>query len=251
MFTDTDYDKLRQLMAQDPAANALIEKLLASHQEMISTISHEIRNPLTLVYSTLQLIEAQHPEVASFRHWESLHNDIEYMNSLLTELSLFNNSERLSIKPIDFHKFMKQLVLSFAASCANTQIEFTSYLAPDLPMIPADSLRLQEVFLNLLRNAQEAVSPTGSIRLDAVYTDTTVIITIQDNGCGIPEEYLADIFTPFVTHKPNGTGLGLAISKRTISAHGGTIQVSSHPDSGTTFTVILPLKDTSVSHGTV
>lgn len=251
MFTDTDYDKLRQLMAQDPAANELLEKLLTSHQETISTISHEIRNPLTLVYSTLQLIEAQHPEVTSFRYWESLHSDIEYMNNLLTELSTFNNSQRLSVKPIDFHKFMKQLVLSFAASCANTQIEFTSYLAPDLPVIQADALRLQEVFLNLLRNAQEAVDATGTIRLDATHNSTTVIITIKDSGCGISDEYLADIFTPFVTHKPNGTGLGLAIAKRTITAHGGTIQVSSHPDSGTIFTVTLPIKDTATPYATV
>lgn len=251
MFTDTDYDKLRQLMAQDPAVDTLINKLLASHQETISTISHEIRNPLTLVYSTLQLIETQHPEVTSFRHWESLHSDIEYMNHLLTELSSFNNSERISVKPINFYQFMKQLVLSFAASCTNTQIEFTSYLAPDLPTILADSLRLREVFLNLLKNAQEAVGSTGTIRLDAIRSDSSVIITIKDNGCGIPEEYLDDIFTPFVTHKPSGTGLGLAIVKRTITAHGGAIQLSSQPDSGTTFTVTLPIQTTTASQGTV
>ena len=68
MFTEKDYDKLQQLMAESPENRALIQKLLSSHQETISTISHEIRNPLTLVYSTLQLIEMQHPEVKEYKY---------------------------------------------------------------------------------------------------------------------------------------------------------------------------------------
>lgn len=241
MFTDTDYDKLKQLMAEKPENEALIQKLLASHKETISTISHEIRNPLTLVYSTLQLIESQHPEVSSFRHWDSLKEDIVYMKQLLEELSSFNNSTILSVKPFDFRKFMEQLVISYAINFTDSDIEFTSYIDPALPIITADSIRLKEVFLNLLRNASEAIDKTGSIRLNATYTENTIIVSIKDSGCGIPAEHLDNIFSPFITYKQGGTGLGLPIAKRTIEAHNGNISVSSTPDNGTTFTITLPV----------
>ena len=244
MFTDTDYDKLQQLMAETPENEALIKKLLASHKETISTISHEIRNPLTLVYSTLQLIESRHPEVNSFPYWESLRTDIEYMKVLLEELSALNNSESFSLKYFDFYTFMKQLVLSFAVSCSDSDVEFTSYIDPELFSIEADPIKLREVFLNLLRNAKEAIAGTGTIRLEAHRCDNCVRITIQDSGCGIPEEYLTDIFTPFVTHKTGGTGLGLAIAKRTIDSHKGNISVSSVVGAGTAFTIVLPVSQT-------
>ena len=85
MFSTTDCDKLQQIMKESPEKNELLTRLLESHRMEISTISHEIRNPLTLVYSTLQLIETQHPEVTSFRHRAEMHQDIEYMKQLLEE----------------------------------------------------------------------------------------------------------------------------------------------------------------------
>lgn len=244
MFTDADYDKLQQLMAESPENEALLNKLLSSHKETVSMISHEIRNPLTLVYSTLQLIESRHPEVNAFPYWDSLRADIEYMKVLLEELSVFNNSTSISLKPFDFHSFMKQLVLSFAVSCSDSDVEFTSYVDPALPIFNGDSIKLREVFLNILRNAKESIQNIGTIRLEATLRDNAIVITIQDSGCGIPEQSLADIFTPFVTHKTGGTGLGLAIAKRTIESHKGNITVSSNVGTGTTFTITLPVSST-------
>ena len=241
MFTDTDYDRLQQLMAESPENEALLQKLLRSHQETVSMISHEIRNPLTLVYSTLQLIESMHPEVNSFKYWDSLRSDIKYMTALLEELSALTHSTTLSLETIDFCTFMKQLVISFAVSCTDSPVEFTSYIDPALPKLRADRIKLREVFFNLLRNARESITSSGTIRLEAHDRDGHIQITIQDSGCGIPEEYLADIFTPFVTHKIGGTGLGLAIAKRIIESHKGTIQVSSKVNMGTTFTVSFPV----------
>ena len=77
----------------------------------ISTISHEIRNPLTLIYSTLQMIEASNPEVLNIRHWSDLHSDIEYMKQLLEELSAYNNGQRLSPSSTDFDIFLKKISL--------------------------------------------------------------------------------------------------------------------------------------------
>ena len=213
----------------------------------ISTISHEIRNPLTLVYSTLQLLESQHPEVLSFRHWNELHQDIEYMNQLLLELSSYNNGGRLDLQPVDLNTFLKVLSLSFASSIVDTDIEFSSRIDPDLPVISMDSVKIQQALLNLLRNARDAVltkdaSTHPAICMAASAEKSRIKITISDTGCGITPEDLSSIFEPFVTHKKDGTGLGLAITRRIMIAHGGTIEVTSTPGTGTVFTLFLPIK---------
>lgn len=245
MFTETDYDKLLHLMEEKPENKALIQKLLDSQEETLRTISHEIRNPLTLVYSTIQLIERQHPEVAEYRHWASLKKDTEYMQLLLNELSSFNNGNKLTLSSFSLSALLQQIAISYAASLVDTDIEFTSYIAPDLPSIEGDSIKLKEVILNLLRNAADAVdsqSCAGTISLFAAcdIPANQIILKVRDSGCGIPEEHLADIFTPFVTYKQGGTGLGLAIANRIITAHHGRISAESTPGIGTTFTIILP-----------
>lgn len=241
MFTHADYDKLQQLMAKDPENRALIEKLLASHEESVAAISHEIRNPLTLVYSTVQLLESRHPEIASDRYWISMRDDIEYMQQLLNDLSSLNHSRSLFLSEFSFRSFMEQIVLSFAVSCSGGPVEFTSRLAFDLPVIKGDRVKLREVFLNLLRNAREAIKGTGSIRLEAFCSPSGVTVTISDTGCGITEDQLKHIFEPFTTYKQGGTGLGLAIADRTVQAHGGSITVKSSPETGTEFRVFLPV----------
>ena len=98
-------------MAESPEKEELLTRLLHSHRMDISTISHEIRNPLTLIYSTLQMIEASNPEVLNIRHWSDLHSDIEYMKQLLEELSAYNNGQRLSPSSTDLDIFLKKISL--------------------------------------------------------------------------------------------------------------------------------------------
>ena len=232
-FTANDYEKLHQLMNSSPEIRELLQKLLDSQQYTISKISHEVRNPLTLIYSTFQLIESSHPETRDFSHWSELREDIEYTISL--------NSEHLHLSTFSAQDFLGQICLSFAASCVDTDIGFSSLIAPDLPSLTADRLKLHEAILNLLRNAREAISSVGSIRLEAVLKDQMLQITISDTGCGISPEYLDTIFDPFVTYKPDGTGLGLAIVSRTITAHAGTVTVTSSCGKGTSFLLLLPI----------
>lgn len=265
MYTSTDIDKLRQIMAENQELADIISKLLSSHRESISIITHEIRNPLTLVYSSLQLIESNHPEVHTFRHWDTMRQDVLYMMQLLADLSDYNNGFSLHKQPLDTGRFLKQLVLSFAASSETSNIEFTSRIAPELPYIQADGPKLKEVLLNLLKNAFEAIpsGAPGSVRLDADIITLTASerinipdtsasfsslqIQIRDNGCGIPSNHFDEIFTPFTTFKSGGTGLGLPLSKRIVEAHGGTLQVKSSPDIGTVFTILLPVSSAPAS----
>lgn len=249
MFSATDYDKLQQIMEESDEKKELLTRLLESHRMTVSTISHEIRNPLTLISSTLQLISAQHPETASFKYWDQLLSDVEMLKLLLEDLSSYNNGDKLNVKETGSNSFFQSLSLSFAASLAETNIEYRSYIAPDLPPINCDALKLRQVLLNLLRNAKDAVlscehtHPEISMEVRMDHPETNqIIVTVSDNGCGIPSEQLEHIFEPFVTYKSDGTGLGLAIVSRIISAHKGTISVSSTPGTLTSFTLTLPIE---------
>lgn len=241
MFTTNDYQQLTSLMNTSPEYSELIHKLMDSYEFTISKISHELRNPLTLIYSTLQLIESQHPEVKEFKHWPQMIEDVVFTTELLNELSTYNNSQHLNLKTFDFQEFIRHIALSFASSITETDIEFTSKIDSSLPQITGDKTKLQEIFLNLLKNAQEAVGTDGKIRLNSFVRDGFVIIEISDNGCGIEPEQLDTIFTPFVTYKQGGSGLGLSIVQSTTLAHNGTVSVDSVEGKGTCFTVSLPI----------
>lgn len=253
MFTATDHDRLQQIMNESSEKRELLQRLLESHRMEISMISHEIRNPLTMVYSTLQLIESQHPEVQDFRHWKELHQDIEYMKLLLEDLSSYNNGGTISPRLVSMTAFLREVALSFASSTMDTPLEFTSRITDDLPVLPVDPIKLRQVLLNLLVNARDAVlnntdsgsdsqRHSASVSLEASSTDSTVEIRISDTGCGIPSDIMDSIFQPFVTFKPNGTGLGLALASRIVQAHGGRLQVVSPSDGPTVFTVFLPVQ---------
>ncbi len=211
-------------------------------QLMLSKFSHELRNPLTTLYSTVQFLEMKHPEVKEFKYWSSLSHDIEYINVLIDELSDFSKSDNLNLSTFDFRAFLDQISLSFAASIAFSDVKYTAKIDSSIHQITGDKTKLQEVFFNLLKNAFEASQPDCSIFLTARCVDNAILITIKDTGCGISNEQLTTIFEPFVTYKKGGTGLGLPICKQIIAAHGGTISVTSSEGSGTTFCVLLKTK---------
>ena len=247
MFTKSDYEKLYEIMDESPEKKELLSKLLTSHQMTVGAISHELRNPLTLVYSNLQLIEAIHPELYTYKHWRNLRNDIEYMKKLLEELSSYNNSSHLTVTEIDADTFFRTLCLSFASSLIETNIQFVSKVESHLPHFYGDRIKLREVFLNLLKNASDAFDSLKEpieeaiITFDVCRQDSNLIISVSDNGCGISEDKLSNIFEPFVTYKKHGTGLGLPLSANIIHAHNGSIEVTSIPAVSTTFTVSLPI----------
>lgn len=240
-FTSDEMQCLQSYIDQDPQASALFQKLLLSYDTERHKICHELRNPLTLVSSTLQLMESQHPEVRSFAYWDTLCEDLEYMMNLLEEFSQWNNSSTLHLETFSLRSFMEKLVLSFAASCIDSDIEFTSQLQEDLPSITGDPVKLRQALYNLLKNARESICGPGSVTLKVWSKQQYIHIRIQDTGCGISKEQMDEIFTPFFTSKASGTGLGLPVTKNIIQAHSGTISVKSAVGSGTIFEILLPL----------
>lgn len=243
MMQNIDINQMNRLMEESEEAKQIISQLLENHQETVSTIAHEIRNPLTLVSSALQIIQVQHPEVKEFAHWNQTMDDIAFMRQLLEELSTFNNGNTLHYSVFSIEHLLKNIAVSFAISLdeEESDIEFVSSVPENLGKFTGDKIKLEEVLLNLLKNAKEAVSDNGMIRLTVGRKKDILSIQIQDNGCGIPDEHMETIFEPFKTYKQGGTGLGLSLSRRIVEAHNGSISVTSTEGRGTIFTVKLPI----------
>ena len=243
MLNNIDINQMNRLMEENKDAKQIITQLLENYHTSVSMIAHEIRNPLTLVSSSLQIMEAQHPEVKNFHNWDQTMEDIRFMCDLLNELSTFNNSSTLHHSVFSIEKLLKNIAVSFAISldAADSSIRFSSKIMPGMGDFTGDKVKLEEVILNLLQNARDAVGSEGSIMLSAERKNDTIIIRCQDNGCGIPADQIDTIFDPFVTYKENCTGLGLSSAKLITEAHGGSIEVNSSPESGTVFTVTLPV----------
>ena len=227
------------------------------YEVLLSTISHEIRNPVTLINSYLQLISAAHPEVGKFEYWDTVGEEMQHLKVLLTDLSQFNNSMRIHPVSLDMNTWLSAYALHARAflnslfHTGNASIPFYVTLASDLPVILADPDKLQQVLDNLLRNAAEAIvegsitanAPmvSGQITLSARADESVLFLSVTDNGCGISDEQLPHLFEPFVSYKKSGSGLGLAIAERIIKAHHGTISVQCEPCSGTRFLICLPV----------
>lgn len=239
------------------------------YRRFISKLSHEIRNPLTLIYSSLQFLEQDCPAVTQTDLWPQIKQDLKTTLNLLNDVSALNKQHQLRKDVVWIETFLSDIAASVSSMMKSRDISFQLKMDPDIygTAIFADEGKLREVILNLLVNAADAVSadtvPSGNstnsaestttskssdsapaqILLTGQWQGTLLCIHIKDNGCGIPEEYHSTLFDPFVTHKTHGTGLGLNIVKNIVEQHGGTItfQTSTAPEqSYTDFCLTIP-----------
>lgn len=210
----------------------------------LSKMFHEIKNPLTLINSSLQLIEADHPEVKDFRFWNQTMKDLQNLRLLIDELSSFQKGNLLNITKINLFDFTEDLLESTEGYLLETgtplTLECTTY---DLDFY-ADDLKLRQAIVNLLKNAAESSDAGSSIELLITADENSLYISVKDHGCGISKEQMTHIFEPFHTTKSYGTGLGLPIVKKIIESHNGTISIDSREGAGTTFHIQLPLSQT-------
>ena len=241
MLSHIDICRMNRLMEHNPEAKKIIEQLLQNHQTIVSLISHEIRNPLTLISSSLQLMEQTHPEVRDFSNWDQTMQDLNFLCQLLSELSAYNNGSTLRYQVFSLQKLLRSVAVSFAISLENASVSFRSSIDPAIKDYAGDQIKLREVLLNLLKNARESQADEIVLSASSGCDTSGIQISIRDNGCGIEQDQLDQIFQAFHTTKQEGTGLGLSLSKRIIEAHHGTLTVTSAPRKGSTFTVFRPL----------
>jgi two-component system sensor kinase FixL len=207
----------------------------------LSRFIHEIRNPLSLIDSELQLLSSAHPELSLYPDWEIILDNLSYIKELLNDFSSYNNAGVLSPCATPFSEYLKNLIQSVRPTLSYLDICLVTDIPEHLPTLAIDQMKFRQAFLNLIRNAQEALpSPGGQIKISCeALDDSRILLTISDNGCGMTPEQLSNIFTPFITYKKEGTGLGLPISREIIEAHGGRMEAESTPGQGSTFRIFL------------
>lgn len=206
----------------------------------IAKITHEIRNPLTLINSSLQLIERTHPEVKDFQFWSQTLEDVEYLNQLLDDLSTYSDDRRFFMCEVDLREVFCSLEESLQPYIIAHKKNFSLHLPSQLPPVFGNPIKLKQAFLNLLKNAFESTGEDGCVSLSARKYLDQIIIRVSDDGCGMTPQELETLFVPFSSHKAEGTGLGLAITHKILKAHYGNIDVASSPGRGTSFTITLP-----------
>jgi signal transduction histidine kinase len=212
--------------------------------QLAAGAAHEIRNPLTIIRSTIQLLK---DEVQSKELVSDLTEEVDRINNIIKGLLNFAKPLELNIETFSLEKVISQSV-SLARTTAKNQIEIKFTNNCKSSDIRADPSQLKQVFLNLILNSIDAVSDNdnGSINIildasnHAKGGNQCYYIELKDNGKGIPTENLENLFIPFFTTKANGTGLGLSICYGIINKHGGEIEIYSKENLGTTINIKLP-----------
>lgn len=202
-------------------------------------IFHEIKNSITLIASSLQLVEKKHPEVNTFDYWNEAMSEIAFLKGMVTELSAARLTNRENFKLVDLCTFIDSVINAMRAfTCENFhyEVELASPTAP----VKMDATLMKQAITNLLKNAYEAMNCSGTVRIVISTIKDHAQISIIDQGGGLDPSFADNIFEPFITSKTGGSGLGLAITKQIIEFHQGTLTYESRVDDGCTFTVTLP-----------
>jgi two-component system sensor histidine kinase AtoS len=154
----------------------------------------------------------------------------------------FARRQELEQNPVDINEIIRQIIFLWELNASMYNIRVLTELQDNLPSVSGDELKLRQVFINLGRNALQAIGENGTISIKTFANAYWVIVKITDSGVGIPPNKLHKIFDPYYTTKESGSGLGLSVVHQIVSAHGGHIEVDSKIGEGTTVTVKLPVK---------
>ena len=204
------------------------------------TIAHEMKNPLSLMKATLQLMEQDCPLSFSPKI-KLLLREVDRMNQLLNDLLHLKKVETCVFKPVDIGSLLEEMQLLFRGIAEKKKVRLSVYSHKKIPFVYGDEERLKQMFINLIKNALEANEEGGKVILSARFKKPNQIeIRIQDTGVGLCEAQQGELFRPFYTTKKEGTGLGLAIVQKILSLHHATITVKSRPQKGCTFIIHFP-----------
>jgi PAS domain S-box-containing protein len=222
----------------------------ASLGEITAIFAHEVRNPINNISTGLQLMAYNLPADDPNQELISrLQTDCDRLSDLMKSVLAYSRSTEYEMEAVDISLLLNRLLERQRSRQSTQNIQMLIQADPNTPRVKGNPRALEQVFNNLITNAIQAMSETGdtiSIKIHLKKTSSErryVAVDVADNGPGIPKELQERIFQPFFTTKSSGTGLGLAITKHILTAHKGTIQVTSFPG-GTVFHVQLPVMET-------
>jgi len=214
----------------------------AAAGRLTASIAHEINNPLQALSNCLHLIGRNELSSEVRKVYLPLaQSELErLMNTVQRMLDLYRPATK-DQKWIDLEEMIDRVLLLLGPQMENNRINVTLIREPSVPLVLAVSDHIQQVFINLLINAIEAMPQGGEISIEIVHVQDCVEVIIGDNGPGIPDDERERIFEPFVSTKENGTGLGLAVSYAIVQAHRGSLEYLDNRGKGASFRMVLPV----------
>jgi PAS domain S-box-containing protein len=250
------------LLVQDITEQVALERgarqseKLAALGTMAAGLAHELNNPIGVISSRIEIMlldaEAQPIHGRLAEDLRVLHRHAQRVARIAQGLLSFSRQSSGLHGPVDLNHLVEETLILVERPIAKQGVTVTRRLAPDLPALWGDGNTLQQVVLNLLTNARDAVGTTGEITVEtsrAAGGSGAVCLVVRDTGPGIPPEALPRIFDPFFTTKADGTGLGLSISYGIVRDHHGTLDVESREGEGTTFTLTFPVSGARAAVG--
>ncbi|HPU00863.1 MAG TPA: ATP-binding protein [Bacillota bacterium] len=222
--------------------------------EMSAGVAHELNSPLTAIVGNSQLLLREtDPSSPHYQLIKDIKNCGMRCQRIIQNLLTFSRQEEYTFEEVDLNKVVESALGLLAYQIEKSNIELVLKLAPKLPPLLGNAQGLEQIIINLLLNAKDAIESKaqlggmeekGRIVIETRASDKVVAVHVRDNGCGIDDEDLPHVFNPFFTTKRvgRGTGLGLSVSLGIAQSHGGVIDVESVAGKGSTFSLILPLE---------
>jgi len=216
-------------------------------------LAHEIKNPLGGIKGAAQLLAMELGQESPLKEYTAVMiREVERVNSIIEELMDLARPRPPQLGEVDLGQILGDIVLFQKEAHRGKEIEFILSLDPSIPPLRGDENLLTRLFLNLIKNAAEAIERKGRVEVVTKVASEYhlnkpgsrpvpfIVVEVRDSGRGMPEEELEKIFTPFYTTKNRGSGLGLATCQKIVSEHGGLLRMESIPNEGTTCLVSLP-----------
>ena len=214
---------------------------LATIGELAGMVGHDLRNPLAAIKNAAYYLKKREPQISepqSQEMLEILDRAISHSDKIINDLLDYSRELHLSLAKCSVPSLVNSAIGMVKVP---DQIKIVNHVCEE-SWVSADAEKIKRVFINLIKNAIDAMADEGKLEITSCISTDCVEIAFEDTGTGIPDDILPKLFLPLLTTKAQGMGFGLAICKRIVEVHGGTIKVKTELNKGTTFTVSLPLR---------
>lgn len=238
------YETLERQVAElrDMQCQLVNSERLADVGRLTSRVAHEIRNPLSTIGGFAHRIQRRPGlDEQTARYAAVIVEEVQRLERLLSGIMDFVRPGQPEKRPVDINSILRRAVLVCEGARAGKSIRVEEDLAPQLPQAMADPDQIQQVFVNIIRNAFDSIKDAGTVTVGTRQAGAEIVVSISDTGEGITPELLSRIFDPFFTTKPGGTGLGLAVASKIVEDHGGRILIGSELGRGTHVKIRLPI----------
>jgi signal transduction histidine kinase len=242
---EDERERLRQLQSDLARINRV-----TTMGELTASVAHEIKQPISAAVmdagTCVEWLARDRPDVEEARHAASrIVQDVTRASQIIDRIRLLFKKGEPQRELIDVNEVIREMIVLLRGEARLNSIAIHTELAADLPVINADRVQLQQVFMNLMLNAIDAIKDTKGAGELTIRSQPNpggqLLISVSDSGAGLPSDQANKIFDAFFTTKPDGTGMGLSISRSIIESHGGRLWASANSGRGATFQFTLPI----------